>query len=125
MKSILAYANALREPLSLRILSLLMQHSLSAESLAAALKQPLEEITSSLKGIAAAQLVKTSEKSGNYKLKSSAKTELKALFAKHKLSVEKDATLKRDLKLSKLVRAALKQASQVAKKAKAEALAQS
>jgi hypothetical protein len=123
MKSLIAYANALREPLSLRILSLFMQHNYGAETLAAALKQPVEEINLCLKGIAAAQLLKTREKTGSYKLKSSARAELKALFASHGLSADSDTTLKRDAKHAKLVRAALKEASALAKKAKADALA--
>jgi hypothetical protein len=122
MKSVLAYAAAIHTPLNLRVLSLLLDHKMTADALAASLKAPADEVAESLKQIAAAHLLKNQSKDNSCRLRSEAKDGLKEFFRDHKFTAKKDPTLRRDAKTAKIVLASLEQAARAAKRLQAQTL---
>lgn len=121
MKTLIAFATALNDPLRIRILALASEHKTSAAELAEALKQSPEAIKAHAKQLLDAHLIKADAKGEALRVKRKHSAVVEALFEHFKVTAKKVPVLRQDAKALKHLRAAKKAAAKPAKKVKVKA----
>ncbi|MBL9145885.1 MAG: helix-turn-helix transcriptional regulator [Verrucomicrobiaceae bacterium] len=117
MKALLSFASALADPLRLRILALVQAHRCSLGDLSSVLKESAESLSTQVKHLIEAGLLKADAKHTDIRVKKKAAKVINESFERFRVSAKSDASLRADARHAKQHREAARAAAKAFRKA--------